>query len=211
VSPVTQAWESRLPAFLPGMRIGLFGGSFDPPHAGHVAVSLTALRRLRLDQVWWLVSPQNPLKPHVPSHDIARRAAAARDLATHPRIKVTAVEAALGTTYTADTLRRLTLRLHGLHLVWMMGADSLRSFHHWHDWRDIAVRLPIAVFNRPDEALPSLAAPAARAMASARLPERFAAILAIQIPPCWVFLRAPEIALSSRQLRNDEMQSQRAP
>ena len=114
------------------------------------------MRALGLDQVWWLVSPQNPLKPNAPSEDRPRRIAAARKVANHPRIKVTGVEAALGTTYTAETLRRLAARLAGVDLVWMMGADNLATFHHWRDWRTIAATVPIAVFNRPGLALKAL-------------------------------------------------------
>ncbi len=183
------------------MRIGLFGGSFDPPHEGHRAVSLEALKRLGLDQVWWLVSPQNPLKPHAPSADLARRIAAARKLANHPRIKVTGIEAALGTTYTAETLRKLAERLPGVALVWMMGADNLASFHHWRDWQEIAASVPIAVFNRPGLALRAISAPAAKRLARARLPERAAGSIAARPAPAWVFLSSPHVPLSSTALR----------
>jgi nicotinate-nucleotide adenylyltransferase len=183
------------------MRIGLFGGSFDPPHTGHRQVSLAALSLLRLDQVWWLVSPHNPLKPNAPSEDLARRVAAARACAAHPRIKVTAVEAALGTTYTAETLRRLASRLGGVDLVWMMGADNLRQFHRWRAWRSIAASAPIAVFNRPGEALAALSAPAAVALRQARMPSREAGFLAGNPPPAWVFLPTPHVPLSSTELR----------
>ena len=191
----------RLPAFIPGMRVGLFGGSFDPPHDGHREVSLAALRKLALDQVWWLVSPHNPLKPNAPSEDLGRRIAAARRLANHPRIKVTGVEAALGTTYTAETLRRLAPRLAGIEIVWMMGADNLGSFHRWRDWPTIAATVPIAVFNRPGEALRALSSPAALARARWRIPESTAATLAGRQPPAWVFLSTPHIPLSSTELR----------
>jgi len=191
---------TRLPPVRPGLRIGLFGGSFDPPHAGHRAVSLEALKRLRLDAVWWLVSPQNPLKPHAPA-DLARRIAVARILAGDPRIKVTGVEAALGTTYTADTLSRLKAQLPGVRLVWMMGADNLASFHRWRDWRRIAAEVPVAVFNRPGLALRAIAGPAARALAGHRIRERDASRLADMAPPAWVFLSAPHVPLSSTQLR----------
>lgn len=191
---------TRLPPVRPGQRIGLFGGSFDPPHAGHRAVSLEALKRLRLDAVWWLVSPQNPLKPHAPA-DLARRVAAARVLAADPRIKVTGIEAALATTYTADTLRRLQARLPGVKLVWMMGADNLASFHRWRDWDQIAGAVPIAVFNRPGLALRALAGPAARTFARSRIPERAAPLLADMVPPAWVFLSSPHVPLSSSALR----------
>ncbi len=182
------------------MRIGLFGGSFDPPHDGHRAVSLEALKRLGLDAVWWLVSPQNPLKPHAPT-DLARRVEAARKLADHPRIKVTGVEAALGTTYTADTLRKLRERLPGVRLVWMMGADNLASFHRWRDWQDIAASVPIAVFNRPGLTLRALSSPAARTLAGSRLRERDARRIGSVQPPAWVFLASPHVPLSSTALR----------
>src|SRR5262245_2856555 len=192
---------TRLPAFRQGMRIGLFGGSFDPPHRGHRQVSLAALRLLGLDQVWWLVSPHNPLKPNAPSEDLVRRVAAARACAAHPRIKVTAVEAALGTTYTAETLRHLAFRLGGVDLVWMMGADNLRQFHRWRAWQSIAATVPIAVFNRPGEALAALSAPAAIALRQARLPFREAAILIEKRPPAWIFVPTPHVPLSSTERR----------
>jgi nicotinate-nucleotide adenylyltransferase len=191
----------RLPAHRPGMRIGIFGGSFDPPHAGHLAVSLTALKVLGLDQVWWLVSPHNPLKPTAPSQDLERRIDAARMLARHPRIKVTGIEATLGTSYTAETLRKLRPRLDGVDLVWMMGADNLANFHRWRDWRAIAANIPLAVFNRPGSALPALASPAARALAGSRIPESHAGALAGRPAPAWVFLSSPHIPLSSTEIR----------
>jgi nicotinate-nucleotide adenylyltransferase len=183
------------------MRVGLFGGSFDPPHAGHLAVSLAALKILRLDQVWWLVSPHNPLKLHAPSDELARRVAAARELARDPRIKITAIEAALRTRYTAETLRRLKPRLAAVRLVWLMGADNLLQFHRWHDWQRIAATVPMAVFNRPGEALRALASPAAVALRSARIPAHAAGKLAGMAPPAWVFLPTPHIPLSSTELR----------
>lgn len=191
----------RLPPFAPGMAIGLFGGSFDPPHAGHVEVSLEALRALRLDRVWWLVSPQNPLKPNAPSSDLARRIAAARALIRSPRIAVTGIEAALGTNYTAETLRRLLPRLPGVDCVWMMGADNLAGFHRWRDWEAIAASLPMAIFNRPGAAMAALASPAAHALARFRLDPADAGRLARTPPPAWVFLPSPTVAISSTELR----------
>ena len=182
------------------MRIGLFGGSFDPPHAGHVAVSEAALRALALDEVWWLVSPHNPLKPNAPG-ELATRIAAARALTHNPRIKVTGIEATLGSVYTAETLSRLLPRLPGVDCVWMMGADNLASFHHWRDWRRIATALPIAVFNRPGWALKALASPAAIALRRWRLDPGDAADLASRIPPAWVFLPRPSVSASSTALR----------
>jgi nicotinate-nucleotide adenylyltransferase len=191
----------RVPFWLPGMRIGLLGGSFDPPHEGHRRVSLVALKTLRLDQIWWLVSPRNPLKPNAPSEDLVERIRNAETIARHSRIRVTGIEAELGTTYTADTLRKLLPRLAGAELVWMMGADNLASFHRWRDWPAIAASVPIAVFNRPGAALRALASPAALALASRRIPERAAASLADTPPPAWVFLSRPHIPISSTELR----------
>jgi nicotinate-nucleotide adenylyltransferase len=197
----TAAADLRLPAIHPGLRVGLFGGSFDPPHAGHVEVSRVALRALALDEVWWLVSPHNPLKQHAPSSDIHRRIAAARALVRDPRIKVTGIEALLGTTYTAETLARLMPRLPGVACVWMMGADNLASFHRWRDWRAIAARLPIAVFNRPGAALRALSSPVARTHWRYRRDPSDAAGLAGSRPPAWVFLPSPHVSLSSTELR----------
>jgi len=191
----------RLPLWMPGMRIGLLGGSFDPPHAGHRQLSLVALKTLRLDQVWWLVSPRNPLKRDAPSENLAERIDAAEAVARHPRIRVTGIEVALGTTYTADTLRKLLPRLPGAELVWMMGADNLASFHLWRDWQAIAASVPITVFNRPGSALSALASPTAAALAARRIPERAAASLAGRAPPAWVFLSRPHIQISSTELR----------
>ncbi len=193
--------DVRIPAFTAGMRIGLFGGSFDPPHEGHLAVSRVALGTLGLDQVWWLVSPQNPLKPNAPSSDLARRIAAARALARHPRIRVTGIEAALGTKFTAESLAHLLPRLHIAHCVWMMGADNLENFHRWRGWMTIAASLPIAVFNRPGMALSALSSPAARALWQSRIRSRDALLLAAKRPPAWVFLPSPHIAISSTALR----------
>jgi nicotinate-nucleotide adenylyltransferase len=193
--------DRRLPPFASGMRIGLLGGSFDPAHAGHRAISLVALRSLGLDQVWWLVSPHNPLKPDGPSADLGRRIRRARRVANHPRIKVTGIEAVLGTRYTADTLKKLAPRLAGVDVVWLMGADSLADFHRWDRWQSIAATTPMAVFNRPGFALRALGSPAAHALSHGRIPESAAAEVPGSQPPGWVFLTRPQIALSSTALR----------
>ena len=192
--------DIRLPAFTAGMRIGLLGGSFDPPHEGHIAVSEAALKALRLDQVWWLVSPHNPLKPNAPG-ELAARIAAGRALVAHRRIKVTGIEAAVGSVYTADTLRRLLPRLPGTRAVWLMGADGLASFHRWRHWRSIAASIPIAVFNRPGLALAALASPAAFALRRWRLAPSGAAALATFLPPAWIYLPFPSVSASSTAIR----------
>jgi nicotinate-nucleotide adenylyltransferase len=130
-------------------RVGLLGGSFNPAHAGHRRLSLHALKALGLDEVWWLVSPGNPLKPQAGMAPFAARLASARRLARHAPIRASAVEARLKTRYTADTLSRLP-RLYPRHrFVWLMGADNLVQFHQWQDWRGIARKVPIAVIARP--------------------------------------------------------------
>jgi nicotinate-nucleotide adenylyltransferase len=143
-----------------GLRIGLLGGSFDPAHAGHLYVSETARRALKLDQVWWLVSPGNVLKPAPGA--LAARIAGARAVARHPAIRVTEIESRLGTRYTIDTVTALQRRFPGVRFIWLMGSDNLEQFSHWRRWRQIAARIPIAVVRRPGSVLAPLRAPLAR-------------------------------------------------
>lgn len=170
------------------LRVGLLGGSFNPAHGGHRHISLAALRRLRLDQVWWLVSPQNPLKAAAGMAPQARRIARAAAVARHPRIRVTGVEARLGTRYTADTLTALRRLYPGIRFVWLMGADNLCQIPRWSRWREIFHATPIAIFARHPYSLTALAGRAARRYAHRRLPERQAGALAEMQPPAWVFL-----------------------
>jgi nicotinate-nucleotide adenylyltransferase len=197
----TPAWQLRLPPFAAGMAIGLFGGSFNPPHAGHRHATLVALTRLELDRVWWLVTPGNPLKDNEALPPLAARLTAARHVAAHPRIEVTGIEARIGSRYTFDTIRWLTQRCPGVRFVWIMGADNLVTFHRWQHWRDIAALVPIAVVARPGSLSKGPLGKAARALASARLPEWDAPSLARRRPPAWVFLHAPLVATSSTALR----------
>jgi nicotinate-nucleotide adenylyltransferase len=131
-------------------RIGLLGGSFNPAHRGHRHVSLEVMRRMRLDEVWWLVSPQNPLKPDSGMAPLAARLQSARRTARHPRILPTAIETELGTTYSVDTIAALLKRFPQHRFVWIMGADNLLQFGRWKRWRDIARQVPIAVAARPN-------------------------------------------------------------
>lgn len=190
-----------LPAHAPGMRIGLFGGSFDPPHEGHLRVSQFVLRRLRLDRLWWLVTPGNPLKDTRELPPLAERIETARRLARDPRIVVTGLEAQIGARYTCDTIRALTQRCAGVRFVWIMGADNLLQFDRWRDWREIAYSVPIAVVDRPGATLKATGAKAALYLAAARIDERDAAQLASMEPPAFVYLHGPRLAVSSSSLR----------
>jgi nicotinate-nucleotide adenylyltransferase len=193
-----------IPLYTNGMRIGLLGGSFNPPHVAHRAISLFAIKRLKLDRVWWLVTPGNPLKEHGALHDLEARAEAARRMADDPRIDISCLESVIGTRYTVDTISYLRRRASGLRFVWIMGADNLAQFHRWQNWRRIASEVPIAVIDRPPQSFRALAAPAAQALARYRLPENQAIRLADQRAPAWVFLTGMKLNLSSTGLRNPD-------
>lgn len=193
--------ERLVPPHAPGMRIGLFGGTFDPPHDAHLGASLLALKRLKLDRVWWLVTPGNPLKNTSGLAPLQKRIDAARALTRHPRIDVTGLEAVIKTRYTYDTIFWLKARCPGVRFVWIMGADNLRSFHRWQRWRGIARLVPFVVIDRLGPSLYAAASPAGVALAHARIPEHAAATLPGRRPPAWTFLHGLKSALSSTALR----------
>ena len=190
----------RGPIATPGQRIGLLGGSFDPPHPGHVHITRWALRTLGLDRVWWLVSPGNPLKPRGPAM-IERRLAACRALIDHPRVTVTDIERHLATRYTADTLARLTLHYPGVRFVWLMGSDNLAGFHRWQRWDWIMANYPIAVLARPGEQVRAGLSPAARRFARQRLSQGAATLLGRGDAPRWTLLTGPMSPDSSTAIR----------
>src|ERR1700757_1003868 len=193
-----------IPPYGAGMRIGLLGGSFNPPHVAHRAISLFAIKRLELDRVWWLVSPGNPLKDPGAVHDLDERAEAARLMADDPRIDVSCLESVIGTRYTVDTIGYVRRRASGLRFVWIMGADNLAQFHRWLHWQRIATQIPIAVVDRPPQSFRALTAPAAQALARYRWPENQARMLAYRRAPAWVFLTGLKMSLSSTGLRNPD-------
>lgn len=193
--------ERLLPPHAPGMRIGLFGGTFDPPHQAHLAAALLVLKRLKLDRVWWLVTPGNPLKNTRNLAPLPDRIAAARALTNHPRIDITGLEAVIKTRYTYDTISWLLARCPGVRFVWIMGADNLRSFHRWQKWRKISELVPIVVVDRLGPSLYAAASPAGNVLARVRIPEHAATALPGRKPPVWTFLHGLKSPLSSTALR----------
>jgi nicotinate-nucleotide adenylyltransferase len=191
----------KVPIAAPNMSIGLLGGSFNPPHAAHRQISLAALKRLGLDQVWWLVSPGNPLKDAGKAPDLKARIEAARAVARHPRIVVTGFEGARRSAYTIDTIRFLKRRYPSVDFVWLMGADNLASFHRWRAWEELLGLVPIAVLDRPGYRLKARASRAAQRFAFAALDETDAHGLAGMEPPAWTLLTLPLSSLSSTRLR----------
>ncbi len=181
--------------------VGLLGGSFNPAHEGHRMISLIALKRLKLDEVWWLVSPQNPLKSPDGMAPFEDRLADASAVARHRRIHVSDIEARLGTHYTVDTLRRLTVKRPRHAFVWLMGADNLIQFPAWRGWRTIFETVPIAVFDRPSYSFKALAGIAATRYSGRRLPERAAPSLARRQSPAWVFLHSRLNPVSATEIR----------
>ncbi len=186
---------------LGGQRIGIMGGSFNPPHEGHAIVAETAVKRLALDQLWWVVTPGNPLKSNGSLPPQTDRMAAARAFAHGPKMKITGFEAELGTPYTAATLAFLKSRYPDVHFVWVMGADNLAGFNRWQHWKSIAASFPIAVVDRPGWRLKALAGEAAQLLGHARLDESDARSLAASKPPAWVFLTSRLSEQSSTKLR----------
>ena len=194
----------RMPHVEKGMQVGLFGGSFNPPHAGHALVAEIALRRLALDQLWWMVTPGNPLKSAKELAPLAERIRLSEGIAADPRIRVTAFEAAHHVRYTADTLALVRARNPGVDFVWIMGADSLRDFHRWQRWRQIMLTFPVAVVDRPGATLSLLSSVAAKTFDYARVDERDARRLARMRAPAWTFLHGRRSSLSSTALRRPE-------
>lgn len=182
-------------------RIGILGGSFNPAHRGHLDISLKALRQLGLDQVWWLVSPQNPLKPADGMAPLAERLSAARRMARDPRIRVTDLEQRLGSRFTAESLKLLRRRFPETRFVWLMGADNLAQIAQWRDWQQIFHLVPIAVFARPSYCFKALAAKAARRFARYRLKEGAGRRLATSEPPAWLFVHGRLNPISATEIR----------
>ena len=192
--------SSRRPLARPGQRIGLLGGSFDPPHEGHAHITREALKRFGLDRVWWLVSPGNPLKSDGPA-PMEQRLAAARAVMDHPRVEVTDIEARMGTRYTARTLRGLQARYPGVAFTWLMGADNLAQFDRWQEWRWILGHVTMGVLSRPGERMAARNSRAARIARIARLRNAESHRLTSCAPPAWCFVDMPMVDISSTEIR----------
>jgi nicotinate-nucleotide adenylyltransferase len=195
----------RMPHVEAGMTVGLFGGSFNPPHAGHALVAEIALRRLALDQLWWMVTPGNPLKSARELLPLLERLRLSRIAAPEPRIKVTAFEASFKVRFTADTLALVKRRNKDVRFIWVMGADNLKHFHLWQRWRDIARMMPIAVIDRPGATLSYVSSPMARTFSRARRDEDDAAQLGGMRPPAWTLIHGPRSSLSSSAIRAEAL------
>ncbi|WP_241762255.1 nicotinate-nucleotide adenylyltransferase [Euryhalocaulis caribicus] len=185
----------------PGMSVGLFGGSFNPAHAGHLHVARTAMRRLQLDRVWFLVSPQNPLKDASETDRYWRRAAGVWALGDYPRMTVSDVERRLGAAYSMETVLALSRRWPEVNFVWLMGSDNLAGFHRWRGWQTIMETLPVAVIARRGTATGARLGRAARQYANHRVPEQGAKNLALMRAPAWTYLTAPLHPQSSSAIR----------
>ena len=195
---MSRAFKSEL--LHDGMKVGIYGGSFDPVHRAHRHVASTALKRLDLDRVWWMVSPGNPLKAHAPA-PLEDRVAAIQTMMPEPGHVVSTLEKRLNTRTTIDLIRHLQARHPRVHFVWIMGADGLASCHRWKHWQAIAHRIPICVIARPGSAIKARLSPAARFLSPARKPDTQAKTLVLGTPPGWTYLTEPLHAEASRLLR----------
>ncbi len=184
-----------------GRSVGLLGGSFNPAHDGHRHISLMALKHLQLDAVWWMVSPQNPLKSTKDMAPLATRLQSARDVSRHPQIVPTDIEQHLNTRYTADTLARLQALYPQTNFVWLMGTDNLQQIHRWQDWESIFKSVPICVLDRPPEGNSLKSAPAVDRFRLCLVPENAAATLKNRSAPAWTILHIPLNHLSATALR----------
>jgi len=193
----------RMPYVASGMRIGLYGGSFNPPHQGHKLVAEQALKTFQLDQVWWMVTPGNPLKNNQMLKPLSMRLDASQALIQNPRIHVTAFEASIKTRFSVETIAHILRKNSQVHFIWIMGADGLASFHQWRRWRTIAAIIPLAIIDRPGYSFSVLSSQAVQCLSHFRLREKEALSLPFQAAPCWCFIHGRRISLSSTYLRRN--------
>jgi len=191
----------NMPYVEAGQKVGLYGGSFNPPHRGHKYLAEWALKRFQLDQIWWMVTPGNPLKETDTLQPLDERIALSQAIVHNPRIHITAFEAGFRTGYSAQTVALVRQYRPQIHFVWLMGADNLANFHLWQNWRNLASMVSLGVVDRPSASLTALASPAARALSRFRVNESHAGRLALMPPPAWCFIHGPRLNVSSTALR----------
>ena len=185
----------------PGRKIGLLGGSFNPAHCGHRRISIEAIKRLQLDAVWWLVTPQNPLKPENDLEKLEKRLKFAREIANHPRIWASDIESDLGPQYSIETVRKIKQKFPKRKFVWLLGADNMAQIPLWRDWTQIFTSIPIAVFTRPSYCHIALAGLAAQRFRKSQYRERYGRFLIDAAPPAWIFMHTPADTTSSTEIR----------
>ena len=188
------------PSVEPGLTIGLLGGSFDPPHEGHVHITKLALKIFNLSKIWWLVCPENPIKNVTPS-DINSRFLASKKIMKHPSVVITDLEKKFETKYTFQTLIKLKKLYPSTKFVWLMGADNLINFHHWKNWDWIMKNIPVGVLARPEEQIKAGLSHAAIKFRNYRLPKEKSIILSNYIPPVWTLSNGPMRNISSTEIR----------
>ena len=197
--------KPKPPLVMPGQRVGLLGGSFNPPHEAHCLITSTGRQRLGLDAVWWVVTPGNPLKSHSELAPLSERLKLCERMTSNPAIKITDFEKDLPSAYTAATLAFLKRRYPRVGFVWLMGADNLATFHLWQDWQTIVNQMPIAVVNRPGWRLQSLSQKTAHYLRRSYVPEQRASALPLLNAPAWTFLTGPLSSLSSTEIRENRI------
>ena len=188
------------PLGVPGLTIGILGGSFDPPHEGHVHITRIAIKIFNLSRLWWLVSPGNPIKDTAPS-DINKRFLASKKIMKHPLVSITDIEKKLQTKFTFETLIKIKKLYPGTRFVWLMGADNLVNFHHWENWDWIMKNVPVGVLARPKEQIKAGLSPAATKFRKYRLPKEKSFLLPYLSPPIWTLVTGPMRNISSSKLR----------
>jgi len=199
-----------MPPLSPGQRVGLLGGSFNPAHEGHLHISALALKRLKLDQLWWLVSPQNPLKPESGMASLKNRMTAAKKVAaSNPDIVVSDMENSLSTRHTVDTIEALKVEFPGVSFVWVMGADLLVQVPQWKRWRALFRMVPIAIFARPAYSARALSGKAARRFKDARIARYRVGSLANMRPPAWAYMRTRLNRQSATRIRAEDGQGKK--
>ncbi|MEG8098743.1 nicotinate-nucleotide adenylyltransferase [Candidatus Liberibacter brunswickensis] len=195
----------RMPKVENGMKIGLFGGSFNPPHYGHTEIANIAIKKLNLDQLWWIINPYNPVKSYNLSFSLEKRIGLSKSLIKNPRIRITAFEKHFNQKETFHTILEVKKHNKSVNFVWIMGADNIKSFHQWHNWRKIVLTVPIAIIDRFDGTFNYTSSPMAKTFEHARIDETLSHLLCKTIPPSWLFIHNRHHIISSTDIRRQKI------